>query len=309
MLTECINALNIKPDGIYVDGTLGGGGHAEAILGRLSPAGRLIAIDRDGEAIAFAAKRLERYAKNLTFIRDNYKNLDAILDGEGIKKIDGAILDLGISSHQIDEAVRGFSYMKDAPLDMRMDTRGGISAGDVVNTYRADKLADVIYRYGEERFARRIAERIVERRAAAPIKTTLELAGIIRECIPAKIAALGGHPAKKTFQAIRIEVNGELNGLEEAVRSFADRLDLGGRLVVLDFHSGEAKIIKGIFRELSTGCICSKKSPICVCGHTATHKQVNTHSITATEAELTANPRSAPAKLRAIERIKTSEGA
>ena len=295
--------LSVKPEGIYFDGTLGGGGHAEGILKRLTY-GRLIACDRDAEAIRFATERLKPYGDKLSIIKNNFKNALKILASYGIEKIDGALLDLGISSRQIDDAERGFSYIRESRLDMRMDRDSALTAYDVINSYPKDKLADIIFRYGEETFARRIAARIALKRVVAPIETTAELNEIIRASMPAAAVAKAGHPSKKTYQAIRIAVNGELDGLDKAVRDLVSALNPGGRLVIISFHSLEDRIIKNTFRELAAGCICSKKMPVCTCGHEAEIKILTPHPITADAEELAKNPRSAPAKLRAVQKIE-----
>lgn len=302
MRDECISYLNIKPDGIYVDGTLGGAGHSSEIAKRLD-SGCLIGIDRDANAIAAASERLASYEDRVKIVKNNFKNINSVLADLEIDKIDGALLDLGVSSHQLDEAERGFSYMADAPLDMRMDRQCGKSAYDVVNTYDEDKLSDVIFRYGEERWAKRIAKFIVDRRANSPINTTLELVDIISAAIPKAARQNGGHPAKRTFQAIRIEVNGELEILENAVEDFVSHLNSGGRLAVITFHSLEDRIIKEKFASLARGCTCPKEFPICVCGKKPLAKVITGKPVVASESELEINSRSKSAKLRVLEKL------
>lgn len=297
---EITAALRVGKTGVYADGTLGGGGHSEQIL--KAGALRVIGIDRDGESIEFASRRLTGYGDRFTAVRSDFKGINGVLDGLGLDFIDGAVLDLGISSRQIDEPERGFSYMQDAPLDMRMDIRQGLTAETVVNEYSEDELVKVIYGYGEESFARRIAREIIRRRAEARITRTGELAGIIKAAVP-RAKQNAGHPAKKAFQAIRIEVNGELDGLGQAAEDFIRRLKPGGRLCVLTFHSLEDRIIKQKFRDMAAGCICDKSLPVCVCGHKPEIKLINNKPITAGQDEVALNSRAAPAKLRIAERI------
>jgi len=299
LLDETVDALNIKPDGLYFDGTLGGGGHSEAILKKLK-SGRLIACDRDLEAINFASERLKPYKDKLTILKDNFKNAPDFLAPYGL--LDGAVLDLGISSRQIDSGKRGFSYMQNAPLDMRMSADDTLTAYDIINDYTEDKLAEIFFRYGEENFAKRIARNIVEARTISTVQTTFALSDIIRRSIP-MAAQKGGHPSKKVFQAVRIAVNGELDGLDKAVENLIDLLKTNGRIAVISFHSLEDRIVKTVFKELAADCICSKKLPVCTCGHKAKIKILTPRPITANDTELKANPRSAPAKLRAVERI------
>ena len=298
MLDEITTALRIKKGGVYLDGTLGGGGHTEAIL---KSGGRVIAVDKDGAAIEYATKRLEKYADNLTVIRDDFKNVERILNGLGIEKLDGALLDLGISSRQIDDAERGFSYMQDAALDMRMDRNQYLTAADIVNEYGQDRLAQLIKNYGEDDFAKKIAAAIVRERAIEPIKTTGRLAAIIKSAVPLKFQ-YGSHPAKKTFQAIRIEVNGELEGLADAAKVITDKLAGGGRFCVLTFHSLEDRIIKQTFKRMAENCVCDKALPICVCGHKASIKLLG-KPLTAGKDELERNSRAASAKLRITEKL------
>ncbi|GHV02477.1 ribosomal RNA small subunit methyltransferase H [Clostridia bacterium] len=299
LLDEVIKNLAIKPDGVYADGTLGGGGHAEAIL-TACPTCRLIGIDRDGEAIEYAGNRLKPYADRFTAVRGNFKDIDAILDGLNVNRIDGALLDLGISSRQIDSAERGFAYSADAPLDMRMDKRQSLTARDVVNGYGEAELVRLLKEYGEEDFARGIARAIVRGRTIRPIETTGELARIVTEAVPKKFR-FGGAP-KKTFQAVRIEVNAELDGLQEALQCYIDRLKTGGRLAVISFHSLEDRAGKTVFKYNATDCVCDKSLPVCVCGHRAGVKQI-CGPVRATEREIADNPRSASAKLRVVEKL------
>ena len=303
MLEECITYLHIRPDGTYVDGTLGGAGHSSAIAAKLGSGGRLIGIDQDAEAVQAAGGRLAPFGAQVTIVQDNFKQIDSILDNLGIEKIDGALLDLGVSSHQLDEAERGFSYMADAPLDMRMNQSAAISAYDVVNGYSEQRLADIIFRYGEERWAKRIAQFITERRRQKPLETTMELVAAIRAAIPKGARLEGGNPAKRTFQAIRIEVNGELAILRGAIDAFADRLKPGGRLAVITFHSLEDRIVKEAFLELARGCVCPKEFPVCVCGRKPQAKILTKKPVTASAEELQHNSRAKSAKLRVIEKL------
>lgn len=301
LLDECIEGLNIRSDGVYADGTLGGGGHSSVIFARLE-GGKLIGIDRDAEAISAASARLGNH-DNIIYVHDNYKNIKNILFSNNIAALDGALIDLGISSYQIDNPDRGFSYTKDAPLDMRMNRNDTLSAFDVVNTYDKDKLSKIIFDYGEERYARRIAELIVNERKAKPIVTTGELADIIRRAVPAKSVPKGSHPAKRTFQAIRIEVNGELADLKRAVEDFFDCLNTGGRLCIITFHSLEDRIVKHVFASLCAGCTCPKEFPVCVCGNKPRGRLISKKPIVAAEEERNSNSRALSAKLRIIEKI------
>lgn len=303
MLDECLEGLNIKADGIYVDGTVGGAGHSIEIVKRLSGNGRLICVDKDEDALKAAGERLAPYSDRVTFIHDDYKNLVAELDSIGVGKVDGILLDLGVSSYQLDNAERGFSYMKDAPLDMRMDRSQRISAYEVVNGYSESELARILFDYGEEKLARQIARNIVRARAEKPIETTLELAKIVEDTYPAKTRWKFGHPAKRTFQAIRIEVNDELSSLGEAVTQMARRLEKGGRMAVITFHSLEDRIVKSAFKELSLACTCPPDFPMCVCGKVQEVELVNKKPIVASEGELEKNSRSQSAKLRVIEKL------
>ena len=301
MLNECIEGLNIKPEGIYLDGTLGGAGHSSEIVKRLTT-GKLIAIDKDEQALAAAKERLNSYSNKVIYIHDDFKNAIENLDKLGIGKIDGVLLDLGVSSYQLDNADRGFSYNSDAPLDMRMDQSQSFSAYDVVNTYSEKDLADVIFKYGEEKLSRKIAFNIVKARQQKPIKTTLELAQIVLDSYPAKLRWKGGNPCKRTFQAIRIEVNGELRGLAEAIEALTLRLNVGGRICVITFHSLEDRIAKQTFAYLEKDCICPKEQLICTCNKRQDIKIITKHPIIPTDGELEENKRSQSAKLRIAER-------
>lgn len=302
LLDECIEGLAIKPDGIYCDGTAGGAGHSREIAKRLDAqkGGKLIAVDRDPEAVAVAAKRLEGLPAQV--VRGNYSEIDEIFAGLGLKGADGILLDLGVSSYQLDNAERGFSYHNDAPLDMRMSGEG-LSARDVVNGYDYQSLSRIIFEYGEEKFARSIAQKIVKARDEKPIETTLELAEIIRSAVPQK-ARREKNPCKKTFQAIRIEVNSELEHLSVALDKAFDLLNVGGRLCIITFHSLEDRLVKQRFQTFCRGCICPPDFPVCICGQTPRGKLVNRKPIEADEEELAANNRSRSAKLRIIEKIK-----
>ena len=302
LLNECIDNLNIRPDGIYVDGTMGGGGHSLEIAKRLTT-GRLICIDQDPNAHEAAGKRLAEYKDRITFVRDNFGNIKSILDSWGIEKIDGMLLDIGVSSHQLDEAERGFSYQQDAPLDMRMNPDRPFSAYDVVNGYDEDELDRVIFTYGEERWARRIAQFIVKEREAKPIETTGELVDIIKKAVPKGARKDGPHPAKRTFQAIRIEVNGELEVLQRAIDDVAARLAVGGRLCIITFHSLEDRIVKEAFRKQENPCICPPQFPVCVCGKKPLGRVITRKPILPSKEELEENPRSRSAKLRVLEGI------
>ena len=303
MLRECIDALNILPDGIYLDGTMGGGGHSAEIARRLTEGGRLIAVDRDADANKAAKERLKEYIDRVTFLRDDFKNACADLDEMGIGRLNGVLLDLGVSSWQLDSAERGFSYMKDAPLDMRMDRDARLTAYDVVNGYDESELQRIFREYGEEKLAGKIAARIVREREKAPIETTLRLAELVAGCYPPATRHKFGHPAKRVFQAVRIEVNGELNGLADAVTELALRLAPDGRMAVITFHSLEDRIVKNAFKQLTLSCTCPPDFPVCVCGKVKEVELVNTKPITASAAELEENPRAESAKLRVIRRL------
>ncbi len=299
---ECIDGLDIKPDGTYVDGTLGGAGHARGIAERLGPNGILIGIDRDRDAIDASGSRLADAKCDVRIVKGNYADIVDILSEQGIDKIDGGLLDLGVSSHQLDDPQRGFSYMCDAPLDMRMDRDDSGGAYDIVNHYDKSRLAEIIRDYGEERYAARIASRIEKEREKKPIETTGELVEIIKAAMPAASKKEKQHPAKRTFQAIRIEVNGELEILEGALNDFIDVLKPGGRLAVISFHSLEDRIIKNVFNRRENPCTCPKNMP-CVCGKKPEIKKINKKPIVASSDELESNPRARSAKLRICEKI------
>ena len=301
LLNEVIEGLNIDPEGIYVDGTLGGAGHSYEIAKRLK-GGRLIGIDRDEDAIAAASERLEPFFDRVTIVRGNYGDMADILGDIGISEVDGILLDLGVSSHQLDEAERGFSYREDAPLDMRMDRRDELTAYDVVNTYTEAELTRILKDYGEERFAGSIARHIVRARAERPVSTTFELSDIIKASIPAKYRDKKGHPAKRSFQAIRIEVNHELDILRDSLNGMIDILKPGGRLCVISFHSLEDRIVKQAMRTAEDPCICPKDFPVCVCGRKPKGRCVSKKAITAADNELDTNNRAHSAKLRIFEK-------
>ena len=302
LLDECIKYLNIKPYGIYVDGTLGMGGHSEAILQRLTT-GRLISIDRDITAIERAGERLAPYADRLTIVHGNFRDLDAILDEQGVRLVDGMLFDLGVSSPQLDEADRGFSYMSDAPLDMRMDASDNIDAWFIVNRWPQEKIERILRDYGEERHAARIARAIAKRRQEQEIKTTLELVDIIKSAMPAAALREKQHPAKRSFQAIRIAVNDELGAVASLMETAPDRLKVGGRIAVISFHSLEDRIVKSAIQSRENGCTCPREAPVCTCGFVQTLRSVTRKPITAGGEELELNPRSRSAKLRVAERV------
>ena len=302
LLNEALEGLNIEPSGIYADGTLGGGGHSKAILERLSNDGKLVAIDRDDFALEFA-KGILGEGENIYFVKNNFSNIQAILDDLSIDKINGMILDLGVSSFQLDDADRGFSYMQDAPLDMRMDKKQRTTAFHIINEYSEEKLKEIIYKFGEEKWAKRIVEFIIEKRRNGPIKTTFELVDIIKAAIPKKARMDGPHPAKRTFQAIRIEVNGELDMLEQAVNDIVDRLAPNGRIAIITFHSLEDRIVKEAFKNLENPCTCPREFPICVCGKKPQVKIITKKPIIPSSGELEDNPRSRSAKLRIAQKI------
>jgi 16S rRNA (cytosine1402-N4)-methyltransferase len=302
MLNEVLDGLAIKSDGIYVDGTVGGAGHSSEIAKRLT-SGRLIAFDKDEDALMASAERLAPYKDKVTFVHDDYKNMIHDLDALGVGEVDGILLDLGVSSYQLDNAERGFSYTKDAPLDMRMDRSQYLTAFNVVNEYSVNELTKVLWDYGEERLARRIAENIAEAREKETISTTLQLAKIVEMSYPAKTRWKFGNPCKRTFQAIRIEVNGELRELEKALTEMARRLKKGGRMAVITFHSLEDRITKNVFKELNLACTCPPDFPVCVCGKVQEVELVNKKPITASEEELKFNPRAESAKLRIVEKL------
>lgn len=302
LLDECMDGLNIDPNGIYVDGTAGGAGHSSEIAKRLE-GGRLIAIDQDETAVAVATERLNALGKNTTVVRSNFCELAKVCRGLGIEQIDGVLLDLGVSSYQLDTAERGFSYSADAPLDMRMDNRCTLSAYEVVNAYSEQELKRILYDYGEERFAPAIAAAIVKKRERSPIESTAELSDIIKYAMPPSAREGGHHPAKRSFQAIRIEVNRELDVIEPAIKGAVEMLSHGGRIAIITFHSLEDRIVKQAFASLASGCTCPKDFPICVCGNKPKIKLVNRKPILPSKQELEENPRSRSAKLRVAEKI------
>ena len=295
LFDEIIELLDCKPGHTIVDGTLGGGGHAQAVLERILPGGTLIGIDRDPDALEAASRRLHKYKDSLITVHDNFANLDSVLDKLGIAAIDGMIMDLGVSSHQLDKGSRGFSYQSDAPLDMRMDPTQTLNAHEIVNTYDERRLAKIISQYGEERWAVRIAKFIVDKR---PINTTRELTEVIKAAIPAKARRQGPHPSKRTFQAIRIEVNKELEILEGAIERAVTMLKPGGRLCIITFHSLEDRIVKNAFIELSKDCICPREFPVCICDKEKEIEIITRKPIIPTKSEISGNPRSRSAKLR-----------
>ncbi|MCM1308187.1 MAG: 16S rRNA (cytosine(1402)-N(4))-methyltransferase RsmH [Butyrivibrio sp.] len=302
LLDETIEGLNIRPDGIYVDGTLGGAGHSYHICERLGQNGRLIGIDRDGDAVSAAAERLEPFGDKAVIVRDNYGNIGRVLSELGIQRVDGILLDIGVSSHQLDTSERGFTYKEDAPLDMRMDRRMGMTAEDIVNGYSEAELCRVIRNYGEERFAKNIAAHIARAREKRRITTTGQLADIIRTAVPIKARAVGGHPAKRTFQAIRIELNGELEVLENTIDEMIGLLNDRGRLCVITFHSLEDRIVKNKFRDNVNTCICPPDFPICVCNRKPKGEVITKKPIVPSQRELEENKRAKSAKLRIFER-------
>ena len=302
LLNECMSGLDIKPDGIYVDGTAGGAGHSAEIAKRLD-GGRLIAIDQDETAVAVATQRLNALQKNTTVVRSNFCEIAAVCKELGVNGIDGVLLDLGVSSYQLDTAERGFSYSADAPLDMRMDNRKTLSAYEVVNTYSEQALKKILFDYGEERFAPQIAAAIVRERNKKPIESTAELSDIVKYAIPSAAREGGHHPAKRSFQAIRIEVNAELDVIEPAIRDAVAMLNKGGRIAIITFHSLEDRIVKQTFASLAAGCTCPKEFPICVCGNKPKVKVITKKPILPSSRELEENPRSRSAKLRIAQKI------
>ena len=302
MLFECIDGLNIKSDGTYFDGTLGGAGHSSEILKRLKT-GRLIATDKDQEALDVATERLSKISKNFVAVKSDFKQFDKVLDELNVQKIDGVLLDLGVSSYQLDNAQRGFSYIADAKLDMRMDKSSALTAEDVVNNYSAEELTKIFYEYGEETFTREIVKNIVKFRETERIATTKQLADIIKMSVPKKVQIAKGNPCKKVFQAIRIEVNGELSGLYDTICKMIDRLKVGGRIAIITFHSLEDRIVKDAFKFCATDCICPKNIPVCVCHHKAKVKLLTKKPILPSEQEQKENTRSTSAKLRIAEKI------
>ena len=303
LLDACIQALNIHPDGIYVDGTLGRAGHSREIAGRLTT-GRLICIDRDQAAIDAAQDRLAPWLDRVTLIHSNFSELKEVLSRCGVSGADGMLFDLGVSSPQLDDASRGFSYMQDAPLDMRMDTSAPLSAADIVNTWSQEELRRILFEYGEERYAPAIARAIVRARETAPVKTTLELVEIIKSAMPPAALREKQHPAKRSFQAIRIAVNDELASVDRMIQGAVPRLNRGGRLAVITFHSLEDRIVKNGFAQFAKGCTCPPDFPVCVCGKTPDIKLVNKKPILPTQQEIDENPRARSAKLRVAEKIK-----
>ena len=304
LLYEAIDSLNVKPDGIYVDGTLGGGGHALEVCRRFGEYGRLIGIDQDADAIAAASERLRDYEDRVTIVRSNYEEIQSVLKDLGIEKADGIYLDLGVSSYQLDTPERGFTYREeDAPLDMRMDQRNTRTAADIVNTYSEFDLYRIIRDYGEDKFAKNIAKHIVRARETKRIETTGELTEIIKEAVPAKVRAVGGHPSKKTFQAIRIELNQELEVLNNSIDTMIDLLNPGGRLAVITFHSLEDRIVKIRFRNNENPCTCPPDFPVCVCGKVSKGRVITRKPVVPSEEEINGNKRSKSSKLRVFERI------
>ena len=302
MLNEVIDGLNIRPDGIYLDGTIGGAGHSSEIAARLSSGGHLYGTDQDSAAIEASTKRLEPWADRVTIIRTNYSQALRELEMLGVKQLDGILLDLGVSSYQFDDRERGFSYRYDSALDMRMDTRSALTAEVIVNTYTQQDLARIIREYGEEQFAANIAKHIVTRRQDKPIRTTGELSDIIHAAIPARMRAGGGNPCKKTFQALRIECNGELDVLKGSIDGFAECLKPGGRLCIITFHSLEDRIVKEAFRRYENPCICPPQFPVCTCGRKPIGRIITRKPLTAGADELKSNPRASSAKLRIFEK-------
>ena len=306
LLHETVDGLNVRPDGIYVDATLGGGGHASEVCRRLSGTGRLIGIDQDADAIEAAGRRLEGFGEKVTIIRSNYRDMKPELHKLGIDGVDGITLDLGVSSYQLDTADRGFSYRMDAPLDMRMDQRQKMTARDIINGYSEAELFRVIRDYGEDRFAKNIAKHIVAEREKKPIETTGQLNEIIRHAIPMKIQKTGGHPSNRTFQAIRIELNHELEVLRDSLDEMIDMLHPGGRICVITFHSLEDRIVKSAFRRNENPCTCPSHFPVCVCGKVSKGKVITRKPILPSEEEMESNPRSKSAKLRIFERAEAT---
>lgn len=302
MLNECLDGLKIKENGIYFDGTLGGAGHSKEILKRI-PKGMLVAVDKDDDALNVANERLKSISSNFKTVKSDFKQFNKVLDELNIGKIDGVLLDLGVSSYQLDNEERGFSYRFDAKLDMRMDQNQEFSAYNVVNEYSEKELTKIFFEYGEEPFSKKIARKIIECRQNKKIETTFELVEIIKQCIPKKILIKKGHPAKRIFQAIRIEVNRELESLDKVIKDMINRLNPKGRIVIITFHSLEDRIVKNVFKEYSTDCICPKELPICVCNHKATIKVITKKPIIADKDEQEDNTRSSCAKLRIAEKL------
>lgn len=303
LLNETIESLNVKPDGIYVDGTLGGGGHSYEICKRLGKKGRLIGIDQDADAIEAASSRLEEFKDKISLVHSNYNNIKSVVNDLGINKVDGIVLDLGVSSYQLDNPERGFTYREDVPLDMRMDRESSMTARDIVNDYSEMELFRVIKDYGEEQFAKNIAKHIVKARSEKTIETTGELNEIIKAAIPAKMREHGGHPSKKTYQAIRIELNHELTVLENSLDTMIELLNPKGRLSIITFHSLEDRIVKNIFRKNMNPCTCPPDFPVCVCGKKPTGRIITRKPIVPSEEEIAENKRAKSSKLRVFERI------
>ncbi len=308
LLKEVLENLNIRPDGIYVDGTLGGAGHAEEIVKRLGEGGRLIGIDQDADAIRAAKDRLASYKEKVSIFRSNYESFADVLSQAGVERVDGFLLDLGVSSYQLDTAERGFSYSVNAPLDMRMDDRQSRTAADIVNTYSRKELTRILREYGEERFAPQIAAGIEKARQKAPLTTTFELDDVIRDSIPARFREHGGHPAKRTFQAIRIELNRELEVLQDSIGAMIDSLNEGGRICIITFHSLEDRIVKNAFKKAQDPCTCPPDFPVCVCGQISKGHIITRKPILPGEEEQEINPRSRSAKLRVFERKTGTTG-
>ncbi|MBE6634293.1 MAG: 16S rRNA (cytosine(1402)-N(4))-methyltransferase RsmH [Ruminococcaceae bacterium] len=304
LLDECMDGLNIRPQGIYVDGTAGGAGHSREIASRLTEGGKLIALDQDETAVQTATERLSVFGDRAVVVRSNFREVGSVCEMLGIEQIDGMLLDLGVSSYQLDTAERGFSYQADAPLDMRMDLRNPLSAYHVVNEYSEDRIKRILFEYGEERFSGRIASAILRAREQAPIKTTGELVRIVKSAIPSSARDGGHHPAKRTFQALRIEVNAELDVIEPAIRAAVSMLRPGGRVAIITFHSLEDRIVKQTFADLASGCTCPKDFPVCVCGKRPQVKVITRKPILPSKEELEENPRSRSAKLRVAEKLQ-----
>ncbi len=302
LLQECIEALNIKENGIYVDCTMGGAGHSWEIIKRLSSEGMLIGIDQDTEALNAAKNKLQTY-NNIKYVHDNFNNIDSVLTNIDVPKVDGILMDLGVSSYQLDNSERGFSYMNDAPLDMRMNRESSLTAYDIVNDYSEEELTKIFYEFGEEKFSKRIANFIAKNRKEKPIDTTLELVEIVKAAIPAKARREGPHPAKRIFQAIRIEVNNELGILNKSIEDGINRLNKGGRMAIITFHSLEDRIVKNKFKKLESPCECPPDFPICVCNKKPIIKIITRKPIEPSKEEVEANPRSRSAKLRIIEKL------
>ena len=304
LLKETVDGLNLKPGAVIVDGTMGFGGHTQEVLRRLDGTGRVICIDQDADAIAAASKRLEPWKDQVTIVRSNYVDTPLVLDSLGIDQVDGIMLDLGVSSFQLDEASRGFTYRMEGPLDMRMDQRNPVTAAQLVNTCSREELCRILWDYGEERYARNIADRIIRERAKAPVETTTQLVDIIRAAIPAKARNTGGHPAKRTFQALRIEVNHELDVLTDSIDAMIDRLAPGGRLCIITFQSLEDRIVKNQFKKNENPCTCPPEFPVCVCGRKSKGRAVTRKPILPSEEEIVRNKRSKSAKLRIFEKSR-----